>query len=106
MVCGTIRPKSNEAKRGQMGSSSASKARWAHLSQFCPQNQTNPELAKTTLGPEIGQEPQVATIQPMAFGSHQRPPTKLQARIPPSFRGRLFLPQCTPYSRIQEWCIY
>ncbi|MBW0561435.1 hypothetical protein O181_101150 [Austropuccinia psidii MF-1] len=24
----------------------------------------------------------------------------------PQFQGRLFLSQCTPYSRIQEWCIY
>ncbi|MBW0491312.1 hypothetical protein O181_031027 [Austropuccinia psidii MF-1] len=42
----------------------------------------------------------------MASGNHQRPPAQLQARIPLSFRGRLFLPQCTPHSRIQKWCIY
>ncbi|MBW0463460.1 hypothetical protein O181_003175 [Austropuccinia psidii MF-1] len=47
-----------------------------------------------------------ATIQPMASGNHQRPPAQLQAKIPPSFRGRFFLSQCTLYSRIQEWCIY
>ncbi|MBW0514547.1 hypothetical protein O181_054262 [Austropuccinia psidii MF-1] len=65
-----------------------------------------PENGQNTLGPKIGQEPQVTTIQFMASGNHQRPPAQLQARIPLSFRGRIFLPQCTPYSRIQEWCIY
>ncbi|MBW0593639.1 hypothetical protein O181_133354 [Austropuccinia psidii MF-1] len=42
----------------------------------------------------------------MASGNQQRPPAQLQERIPLSFRGRLLLSQCTPYSRIQEWCIY
>ncbi|MBW0579483.1 hypothetical protein O181_119198 [Austropuccinia psidii MF-1] len=42
----------------------------------------------------------------MASGIHQRPPAQLQSRIPLIFSGRLVLPQCTPYSRIQEWCIY
>ncbi|MBW0475710.1 hypothetical protein O181_015425 [Austropuccinia psidii MF-1] len=42
----------------------------------------------------------------MAFGNHQRPPAQLQDRIPLKLRGRLFLPQCIPYSRMQEWCIY
>ncbi|MBW0546232.1 hypothetical protein O181_085947 [Austropuccinia psidii MF-1] len=57
---GPFWPKSNEAKRGQGGSSSSPKARsvpnhkWAHLSQFWPQNPINPEMAKTTLGPKVG----------------------------------------------------
>ncbi|MBW0511779.1 hypothetical protein O181_051494 [Austropuccinia psidii MF-1] len=42
----------------------------------------------------------------MASGNHQRPPVQLQSKIPLSFRGRRFLPQCTWYSRIQEWYIY
>ncbi|MBW0510318.1 hypothetical protein O181_050033 [Austropuccinia psidii MF-1] len=63
-------------------------------------------MAKNTLGPKIGQEPQVATIQPMGSGNHQRPPAQLQASIPLKFRGRIFLPQCTLHSRIQEWCRY
>ncbi|MBW0527690.1 hypothetical protein O181_067405 [Austropuccinia psidii MF-1] len=42
----------------------------------------------------------------MASGNHQKPPALLQSRIPLSYRRRLFLPQFTPYSRIQEWCIY
>ncbi|MBW0548005.1 hypothetical protein O181_087720 [Austropuccinia psidii MF-1] len=45
-------PRSNEAKRGQGGSSSAPNHKWAHLSQFWPQKPTNPEIAKNTLGPE------------------------------------------------------
>ncbi|MBW0512620.1 hypothetical protein O181_052335 [Austropuccinia psidii MF-1] len=40
---GPFWPNSYEAKRGQWGSSSAPKARWAHLSQFWPQNPTDPE---------------------------------------------------------------
>ncbi|MBW0570984.1 hypothetical protein O181_110699 [Austropuccinia psidii MF-1] len=87
-VRGTIRPllaKSNEAKRCQGGSSSAPKARWGPPEPLCPQWPNSPE---------------------MASGSHQRPPAQLQARIPLSFRGRLFLPQCTLHSRMQEWCIY
>ncbi|MBW0536092.1 hypothetical protein O181_075807 [Austropuccinia psidii MF-1] len=53
-----------------------------------------PKWPKTTSGP------------PMASGNHQRPPAQLQEKIPLSFRGRIFLSQYTPYSRIQEWCIY
>ncbi|MBW0479085.1 hypothetical protein O181_018800 [Austropuccinia psidii MF-1] len=45
-------------------------------------------------------------FQSMAFGNHQTPPAQLPARFPLIFRGRLLFPQCTPYSRIQEWCIY
>ncbi|MBW0582312.1 hypothetical protein O181_122027 [Austropuccinia psidii MF-1] len=50
---GPFWPKSNEAKKGQGGSSSSPKVRWVqnhtwdHLSQFWPQNPTNPEMAKT-----------------------------------------------------------
>ncbi|MBW0471717.1 hypothetical protein O181_011432 [Austropuccinia psidii MF-1] len=71
--------------------------KWAHLSQLWPQNPTNPELAKSR---------KLAIIQSMASGNHQRRPAQLQERIPLKFSGRPFLPQCTPYSRIQEWCIY
>ncbi|MBW0550802.1 hypothetical protein O181_090517 [Austropuccinia psidii MF-1] len=73
--------------------------KWAHLSQFWPQ-------IPTTSGPELTKDHPWATIQPMASGNHQRPPAQLQARIPLHFMERLFLPQCTTYSRFQEWCIY
>ncbi|MBW0573396.1 hypothetical protein O181_113111 [Austropuccinia psidii MF-1] len=45
-------------------------------------------------------------FQSMAYGNHQRPPTQLPAMFPLILRGRLLLPQCTPYSRFHEWCIY
>ncbi|MBW0531301.1 hypothetical protein O181_071016 [Austropuccinia psidii MF-1] len=45
-------------------------------------------------------------FQSMASGNHQRPPAHLPARFPLIFRRRLLFPQCTLYSRIQEWCIY
>ncbi|MBW0495786.1 hypothetical protein O181_035501 [Austropuccinia psidii MF-1] len=103
---GPFWPKSNEAKRGQGGSPSAPKSRWipnhkwAHLSQLWPQNPINPKWPKTTLGPKL------AINQLMASGNHQRPPAQLKTRILLQFKGRLLLLQCTPYSRIQEWCIY
>ncbi|MBW0512709.1 hypothetical protein O181_052424 [Austropuccinia psidii MF-1] len=74
--------------------------KWAHLIQFWPQNPINVKWPKTTLGPKM------AINQSIASSNHQRPPDHLQERIPLQFRGRLLLPQCTPYSRIQEWCIY
>ncbi|MBW0481193.1 hypothetical protein O181_020908 [Austropuccinia psidii MF-1] len=43
---------------------------------------------------------------PMASGNHQRPPAQLPESFPLIIRGRLLLPQCALYSRIQEWCIY
>ncbi|MBW0522607.1 hypothetical protein O181_062322 [Austropuccinia psidii MF-1] len=49
--------------------------KWAHLSQFWAPNPSNPELAKTTLGPKM------AKIQSMDSGNHQRPPAQLQVRI-------------------------
>ncbi|MBW0586608.1 hypothetical protein O181_126323 [Austropuccinia psidii MF-1] len=65
-----------------------------------------PRNGQNTLGPKIGQEPQMATIQSMASGNQQRPPAQLKERIPLKFRGRLFLSQCTPHLRIHEWGIY
>ncbi|MBW0541109.1 hypothetical protein O181_080824 [Austropuccinia psidii MF-1] len=100
-VHGTLRPLL--AKRGQGGRLSAPTARWvpnhkwAHLSQFWPQNAINPKWPKTTLGPKV------AINQSMASGNHQRPPAQLKTRIPLQLRGRLLLLQCTLYSMIQEW---
>ncbi|MBW0582794.1 hypothetical protein O181_122509 [Austropuccinia psidii MF-1] len=41
----------------------------------------------------------------MASGKHQRPPDQL-SRLFPQLERNSFLPPCTPYSRLQEWCIY
>ncbi|MBW0543072.1 hypothetical protein O181_082787 [Austropuccinia psidii MF-1] len=38
----------------------------------------------------------------MASGNHQRSPEQLSS----SFKGNSSTPPCTPYSRLQEWCIY
>ncbi|MBW0560089.1 hypothetical protein O181_099804 [Austropuccinia psidii MF-1] len=67
---------------------------------------TNPKCPKTTSGPKLTKDHLWAILQPIASGNHQRPPAQLQEEIPLIFRGRPFLSQCTPYSRIQEWCIY
>ncbi|MBW0559727.1 hypothetical protein O181_099442 [Austropuccinia psidii MF-1] len=76
-LLGHFWPNSNEAKRGQGGSSAAPKARcvsnhkWAHLSQLL-----TPKPNQPTLGPKL------AINQSIAAGNHQRPPDQLQARIP------------------------
>ncbi|MBW0506808.1 hypothetical protein O181_046523 [Austropuccinia psidii MF-1] len=57
---GPFWPNSNEAKRGQGGSSSAHNARLvpnykcAHLSQFWPQNPTNSKWPKPSQDPKLG----------------------------------------------------
>ncbi|MBW0510553.1 hypothetical protein O181_050268 [Austropuccinia psidii MF-1] len=56
-------------------------------------------------GPQIGQQPPRTTFQPMASGNHQRQPDQLSSILPPNLRGILPIPPCTPYSRLQEWCI-
>ncbi|MBW0519979.1 hypothetical protein O181_059694 [Austropuccinia psidii MF-1] len=56
--------------------------------------------------PHFGLEPLRTTFQPMASGSHQRPPDQLSSILPLNLRGILTIPPCTPYSRLQEWCIY
>ncbi|MBW0585382.1 hypothetical protein O181_125097 [Austropuccinia psidii MF-1] len=81
---------SNEAKRGQGSDLPPPKARWAHLSQFWPPISTIPKMDKRTPGPKF------------ASGNHQLKSRK----ISPQFRGRPLLHQCTPYQRIQVWCIY
>ncbi|MBW0552253.1 hypothetical protein O181_091968 [Austropuccinia psidii MF-1] len=45
-------------------------------------------------------------FQSMASSNHQRPPTQLPESFPLTLRGRFLLPQCNPYSRFHEWCIY
>ncbi|MBW0503979.1 hypothetical protein O181_043694 [Austropuccinia psidii MF-1] len=65
-----------------------------------------PKYQSTHKWPKDRQDHRWAIVEPMASGNHQRPPAQLQSRITLKFRGRLFLPQCTLYSRIQEWCIY
>ncbi|MBW0465694.1 hypothetical protein O181_005409 [Austropuccinia psidii MF-1] len=80
------------------GSTSAPKARWvpnhnwAHLSQFRPQIQNghkdpqDPILANNHCGPLFSPWPLVATRSAQ-------------------LKGNSFTPPCTPYSRLQEWCI-
>ncbi|MBW0559791.1 hypothetical protein O181_099506 [Austropuccinia psidii MF-1] len=42
----------------------------------------------------------------MASGNDQRPPDKLSSVLILNLSGILSIPPCTPYSRLQEWCIY
>ncbi|MBW0593044.1 hypothetical protein O181_132759 [Austropuccinia psidii MF-1] len=41
----------------------------------------------------------------MASGNHQSPPDQLISVLPLRLRGIPPIPPCTPYSRLQEWCI-
>ncbi|MBW0486278.1 hypothetical protein O181_025993 [Austropuccinia psidii MF-1] len=54
----------------------------------------------------IGQGSPWTTFQPMASGNHQRPPDKLSSVLFLNLSRILSIPPCTPYSRLQEWCIY
>ncbi|MBW0588400.1 hypothetical protein O181_128115 [Austropuccinia psidii MF-1] len=69
--------------------------KWAHLSQFWPQNPTNPELAKTTLGPKIGHN-SVHSLWKLPEATSSAP-----SKDSPQVQGKTF-----PSSRIQEWCKY
>ncbi|MBW0525937.1 hypothetical protein O181_065652 [Austropuccinia psidii MF-1] len=42
----------------------------------------------------------------MGSGNHQRPLDQLGSVLPLNSRGIPPIPPCTPYSRLQEWCIY
>ncbi|MBW0542110.1 hypothetical protein O181_081825 [Austropuccinia psidii MF-1] len=92
--------------RPKGGSSSDPKAWWGPPEPVLAPKPSQPRNGQNNSGPKICQEPKMVKIQPMASVSHQRPPAQLQEWIPLKFRGRLSLPQCTPHSRIQEWCIY
>ncbi|MBW0583551.1 hypothetical protein O181_123266 [Austropuccinia psidii MF-1] len=88
---GPFWPKSNEAKRGQ---GAVHQPSGPQVGYFSAHGLWQP--VEATSSAPIKDSPQV---QGKTFA-------QLQSRIPLKFRGRLFLPQCTPYSRIQEWCIY
>ncbi|MBW0564266.1 hypothetical protein O181_103981 [Austropuccinia psidii MF-1] len=42
----------------------------------------------------------------MASGNPHSPPAQLKSTLPLNSRGRFPILPCTPYSRMQEWCIY
>ncbi|MBW0560879.1 hypothetical protein O181_100594 [Austropuccinia psidii MF-1] len=96
---GPFWPKSNEAKRGQVG----------------PPEPVLAPNTKRPSGPQVGycsahglwQPVEATSSAPIKDSPQSQGNTlaQLQSRIPLKLRGRLFLPQCTPYSRIQEWCI-
>ncbi|MBW0511282.1 hypothetical protein O181_050997 [Austropuccinia psidii MF-1] len=41
----------------------------------------------------------------MVSANHQRPPDQLSKNFP-QLKRNSSIPPCTPYSRLQEWCIY
>ncbi|MBW0562884.1 hypothetical protein O181_102599 [Austropuccinia psidii MF-1] len=62
-------------------------------------------LAINPIGPIFGHGLPWTNIPSMASGNHQRPPDQL-SQPSPQLMGNSFIPPCTPYSRLQEWCIY
>ncbi|MBW0588279.1 hypothetical protein O181_127994 [Austropuccinia psidii MF-1] len=81
---------------------------WTHLSQFLATNPLDPILAKNPLDTKMAIEPVGPPwniIPAMASGNHQRPPDQL-SKHSPQLKGDLSIPPCTPYSRLQQWCIY
>ncbi|MBW0536305.1 hypothetical protein O181_076020 [Austropuccinia psidii MF-1] len=62
-------------------------------------------MAIEPVGPIFGHEPPWTIIPAMASGSHQRPPDQL-SKHSPQHKVNSFIPPCTLYSRLQEWCIY
>ncbi|MBW0497929.1 hypothetical protein O181_037644 [Austropuccinia psidii MF-1] len=92
---GAFWPKYNAAKKWPRGQLISLQGQVGPPEPVLAPKPNQPRNGQNTLGPKIGQEPQVATIQPMASGNHQRQPAQLQARIPLKFRGRLVLPQAS-----------
>ncbi|MBW0559780.1 hypothetical protein O181_099495 [Austropuccinia psidii MF-1] len=62
-------------------------------------------MAIEPIGPIFGHGPPWTSIAAMASGNYHRPPDQLTQPFP-HLRGILSIPPCTPYSRLQEWCIY
>ncbi|MBW0581596.1 hypothetical protein O181_121311 [Austropuccinia psidii MF-1] len=59
-------------------------------------------MAIEPVGPNFGHGPPWNIFPAMPSGNHQN----ISASTPLSLRGILSIPPCTPYSRLQEWCIY
>ncbi|MBW0494123.1 hypothetical protein O181_033838 [Austropuccinia psidii MF-1] len=62
-------------------------------------------MAIEPIGPNFSYEPPWTIFPAMASNSHQRPPNQL-SKHSPQLKGNSSIPPCTPYSRLQEWCIY
>ncbi|MBW0583599.1 hypothetical protein O181_123314 [Austropuccinia psidii MF-1] len=87
-------------------------------SKLAPKPQVGPPEPVFDHGPKstnFGQEPKGSIFRPrticgpfsaMASGNPHRPPAQLKSTFPLNSRGRFPIPPCTPYSRMQEWCIY
>ncbi|MBW0541662.1 hypothetical protein O181_081377 [Austropuccinia psidii MF-1] len=82
-------PESNVAKRGQVGSTPAFKARWvpnhkwAHIRPILAPNPNNPEMAKRNPVPKFAKKHSLATF------NDQRPPAQSQKDLP-SIQGKNF----------------
>ncbi|MBW0481850.1 hypothetical protein O181_021565 [Austropuccinia psidii MF-1] len=62
-------------------------------------------MAIEPVGPIFEYGPPWTILPAMASGNHQRPEDQLSKPFPQP-NGNSFIPPCTPYSSLQEWCIY
>ncbi|MBW0574131.1 hypothetical protein O181_113846 [Austropuccinia psidii MF-1] len=68
-------------------------------------NSMDTKMAIKPVGPKFGHGPPWTIFQAMASGNHQRPLNRLR-KLSPQLQGNYSNPPCTPYSTLQEWCIY
>ncbi|MBW0520458.1 hypothetical protein O181_060173, partial [Austropuccinia psidii MF-1] len=108
---GLLGPFGPNQMRPKGGNHLAPKARWvpnhiwAHQSPKIGQIPLDPKLAKNHVGPIFGHGPLWTNIFVMASGNHQGPPNQF-IQLFPQVKENSSIPPCTPYSRLQEWCIY
>ncbi|MBW0590605.1 hypothetical protein O181_130320 [Austropuccinia psidii MF-1] len=84
--------------RTKGGNHLAPKARWVPNINWTHLNQFGHKSRRTHFWP--------LNITPtMASGNHQRPPDHFR-KLFPQLEQNSFIPPCTLYSRLQQWCIY
>ncbi|MBW0576565.1 hypothetical protein O181_116280 [Austropuccinia psidii MF-1] len=100
-------------KRAKGGNHLAPKDRWVPnhkwppipWTQNWPKDLLDTNLVINPVGPIFGHGPPWTILPAMASGNHQRQPDQLSKHFP-QLKGNSFIPPCTPYPRLQEWCIY
>ncbi|MBW0462705.1 hypothetical protein O181_002420 [Austropuccinia psidii MF-1] len=96
-----MKPKGTKA-----GSPLARKAKWVHLRQRLTMDPSPPILAKNSKAPNFQPRTTCGPFSAMASGSPKSPPAQSKSTLPLNSRGIFPIPPCTPYSRMQEWCVY
>ncbi|MBW0579530.1 hypothetical protein O181_119245, partial [Austropuccinia psidii MF-1] len=99
------------AKRGKRGKPSSPQGQVGPKPQSDPPepilaiNPMDTKIAIEPIGPNSGHGPPSTTFPAMASGNHQRPSNQ-PSKHSPQLKVNSSIPPCTPYSSLQEWCIY